>query len=91
MNNEIRKISRFIFNEVFIEPNITLHVYRGPAGFVTTRDSWEYRDDDHKNVISLCIGDDVPGSVEEIEDIIQFLINQEEQKLKSGEVNYDKG
>lgn len=76
MKTTAYQIANYIWNNINLTPNSNWTIYEGPNGLTHTKGSWEFRDDEHKIVMSFFTMDDVPEDMEDLIDSVEFQLEQ---------------
>jgi len=76
MNYSLEQIANYIAQNINLTPNSRWTIYEGPNGLTHTKGSWEYRDDEHKQVMSFITMDEAPEDMEALIDSVEFQMNK---------------
>lgn len=69
-----QQIAKLLRNS--LNPNSVYTVYRGPKGLTFTRGSMEYRDKEYTELLVFSTGDDVPGTLKELVESVEYQMNE---------------
>ena len=66
------EIATYIDKKIDLTPNSHWTIYEGLNGLTHTSGSMEYRDADHRKVMSFMTMDEAPGNIKAIIDSVEF-------------------
>jgi len=76
MNYSAKEIANYIDENISLTPNSNWTIYEGSNGLTHTKGSMEFRDEDHKEVMSFITMDETPEDMEALIDSVDFQMNK---------------